>query len=57
MCRTFWRKVDFNCFYEHSSFAGASGAFAPAKIFDPAPGGARPRALPGFTLAWTPEFL
>ena len=47
MCRTFWRKIDFNCFYEHSSFAGASGAcpapggaFAPAKVLDPAPGGA-----------------
>ena len=47
MCRKFWRKIDFNCFYEHSSFAGASGAypapggaFAPANVLDPAPGGA-----------------
>ena len=37
----------FNCFYKHSSFAGASGACpapgggkAPAKFLDPAPGGA-----------------
>ena len=39
--------MDFNFFYEHSSFAGASGACsapgggkAPAKFLDPAPGGA-----------------
>ena len=38
----------FNCFYKHSSFAGASGACpapgggkAPAKFFDPAPGGGK----------------
>ena len=55
MCRKFWRKIDFNCFYEYSSFAGASVAcpapgkifwpriwrgLTPAKFFDPAPGGA-----------------
>ena len=38
--------MDFNFFYEHSSFAGASGACpapggakAPVKFLDPAPGG------------------
>ena len=47
MCQKIWRKMDFNFFYEHSSFAGASGAcpapggaFAPVKFLDPAPGGA-----------------
>ena len=41
------RKMNFNFFYEHSSFAGASGACpapgggkAPANVLDPAPGGA-----------------
>ena len=40
--------MDFNFFYEHSSFAGASGACpapggakAPVKFLDPAPGGAK----------------
>ena len=46
MCQKIWRKMDFNFFYEHSSFAGASGACpAPgggkAPYLDSAPGGGR----------------
>ena len=52
--------MDFNCVYEHSSFAGASGACpapgrgkAPSTFLDPAPGKVfRPWGLPR-----TPEFL